>query len=338
MTGSTQLTDLKRRFHIRRFGNEGLVFDTESSQIFAANSSAALLIEALLRESSLSAARDAVFRQLNLSPSRAEHELATVLQSLTDARSNIRPKGIGDFFFDETPDQVVLTLDGVPVLSASKQGLVVAWLAGPLERSPCSAYRALLALAPKLLSLKGHFVVHASAVLVHDKAQVIAGESGAGKTTLARGFGGAGASVLSEDFCVLQSRGSRTCILERAEQLTRDWAREACAVLNSRDTARLTFPGTVGAQARGVDEIWFISAARRSARTDFSRWQLSNLQACIETIPHIFLGTADTLMLKRTFDEACLLAQTAVGFEVGVPMGIANLGEAIIRHIDTIVS
>jgi hypothetical protein len=60
---------------------------------------------------------------------------------------------------------------------------------------------------PRLLSLDGTPVLHASAVASDGAAIVLAGESGAGKSTLAAVLCGAGAELLADDFVVLRAQG-----------------------------------------------------------------------------------------------------------------------------------
>ena len=59
---------------------------------------------------------------------------------------------------------------------------------------------------PRLLSLDGTPVLHASAVAIGDGAIALAGDSGAGKSTLAAALCRAGAELLADDFVVLQGR------------------------------------------------------------------------------------------------------------------------------------
>jgi hypothetical protein len=55
------------------------------------------------------------------------------------------------------------------------------------------------AFVPHLLALNGHHFLHASCVVLNDRAFLFSGESGAGKSTLAAGFAARGATVYSED-------------------------------------------------------------------------------------------------------------------------------------------
>lgn len=65
---------------------------------------------------------------------------------------------------------------------------------------------------PRVLSLDGTPILHASAVGVDGSAIVLAGDSGAGKSTLAAALCAAGGELLADDFVALQgSRGEFFC-------------------------------------------------------------------------------------------------------------------------------
>ncbi|MRR12527.1 hypothetical protein EG835_08705, partial [bacterium] len=65
---------------------------------------------------------------------------------------------------------------------------------------------------PFALALRGHVVLHASAVEAGGGAVAFVGESGIGKSTLARELGALGCRVLSDDLLRVEPRGPRVLV------------------------------------------------------------------------------------------------------------------------------
>ncbi len=83
-----------------------------------------------------------------------------------------------------------------------ESGASIGWVPGPAWRSdlPVSFYSSVAAIT---LAMRGMLPLHASAVVLHDKAWLIAGPSGAGKSTLTAELVKAGALLLADDLTPL---------------------------------------------------------------------------------------------------------------------------------------
>jgi hypothetical protein len=106
---------------------------------------------------------------------------------------------------------------------------VEAWWSAPLRAADATTYL----LGPVLafvLRLKGRVPLHASAVVVRDRALLFVGDAGAGKSTTAAAFATLGHAVLSDDIvAVMQTaRGPAACPAYPRLSL---WADSASALL-----------------------------------------------------------------------------------------------------------
>lgn len=83
-----------------------------------------------------------------------------------------------------------------------EDGARIGWVPGPQWRGalPTSFYSSVAAIT---LAMRGMVPLHASAVILHDRAWLLAGPSGAGKSTLTAELLGAGALLLADDLTAL---------------------------------------------------------------------------------------------------------------------------------------
>ncbi len=133
---------------------------------------------------------------LDLDPTEPIHEWreASGEVSLTVGRS-------GASYVLEHPDVAIVEIDS--------SGDQIRYATLPGARSDYVLSAILNQTLPRVLSLRGHLVLHASAVRVERQMVVLAGSSESGKSTLAKSVAGPGTEVLSDD-CVhlaLDERG-----------------------------------------------------------------------------------------------------------------------------------
>lgn len=86
-------------------------------------------------------------------------------------------------------------------------GTQIGWVPGPAWRGvlPVSFYSSVAAIT---LAMRGMLPLHASSVVLHDRAWLLAGPSGAGKSTLTAELLGAGARLLADDLTPLTLVGA----------------------------------------------------------------------------------------------------------------------------------
>ncbi|MDX2021900.1 MAG: hypothetical protein SF187_16805 [Deltaproteobacteria bacterium] len=329
-----EIKDLKSRFFLQSVALDSLLLDAETGELFSLNDEAQLVIKVLLSSPSMEAAFSQVAELMKVSLPEAVGISSTLLSHLLDFVPLERARWTGDFSFVEKADCWELTLEKSAIVNIEKEDFVIRWLAGPLEGQMSFAYRALLAVAPKLLSARGHFVVHASAFQVEGETVMAVGHSGAGKTTLARAFQSQGARLVSEDLCVVQglrsaNKESQPLVASTFESQVREWARAAATHLAADHHSYLEFPVLSTDSWEPLSWIWHISAQRRSDREEFGFRQLAPLEAATELFQNLFIGTSQPPTLIGAFRSACHLAANCRSAALDSPSNLDSLQAAI---------
>jgi serine kinase of HPr protein (carbohydrate metabolism regulator) len=186
----------------------------------------------------------------------------------------------------------------------------------------------LQAISPKLMALRGHFVLHASAVLVDGAIVAFAGKSGAGKTTTARALAGAGARLLSEDKLVLRRMGGGVGAPMDCERRIMEWVGRAAADLSAGRVAACEGLDAAAAGESGpIGAVGFLAAARRSG-TSFVASRLERAQAAHALFGHSFHGSDRPQDWRRHLETAVDGARDLPAFEITAPDGRAALEPA----------
>ncbi len=180
------------------------------------------------------------------------------------------------------------------------------------EQTPAETIRHLFLdqVMPLALSLRGNFILHASAVAFSRRAVAFAGLTGSGKSTLAASFSSQGCSLLADDCLHIQERAGKLVgsSLYSGLRLMPD---SASAVLEShRQTlpvAHYTLKRRFGpAEARirfslkpaPLAAIYFLTSP-----ADFTLTQISAREAFIELVRYAFLlDVGDPAGLTRQFE------------------------------------
>ena len=136
----------------------------------------------------------------------------------------------GPYLYQRTADGFALSRDGTALLLIDARGQSVS-LAAPGAVAPRDLPLVLQAVAPKLLSLRGHFVLHASAVAIGQGLVAFSGKSGSGKTTTARALARAGATLVCEDKLVVKQDDGKLVGLLEGERAIMTWVAEAAPKL-----------------------------------------------------------------------------------------------------------
>jgi hypothetical protein len=220
-------------------------------------------------------------------------------------------------------DRIVLTLDA----SGRRLRLCV-----PAETLRFALVDYLRAVTPKLLTLRGTTVLHASACLLPDGLCAFSGRSGAGKTTTAHAFRAAGCELIAEDLLVLAGDGDeRPRVLVDGERRAHAWARDAAARLAAAPAEVLACDAVASAAAPGPSHplaaIWFVDAGRRRG-DQLTRRRLTVIDGALALMANNFLGADDTPSWRRHVRDTLAIAARVSLWEATPPSGLDQLAAA----------
>jgi hypothetical protein len=130
------------------------------------------------------------------------------------------PQRGGDVLYDDEHDELFIEVEGARALCRAEAGEVMASLPETTERPAWAATRALVTLPLlELLKRRGRYGVHAAGVAQAGQAVLIAGESGAGKTTLSLALVRAGFEFLGDDMVFLRDGEDGPLVLAFPDEL-----------------------------------------------------------------------------------------------------------------------
>jgi hypothetical protein len=225
---------------------------------------------------------------------------------LTDRGHTLRAHGLCDFEMDLRLRQVTVHL----ATDASRE-----W-AQLLLGSALST----------LLSLRGHSVLHASAVQTDLGVVAFVGGSGRGKTTLAALCCAAGAALVSDDVLRVESSDGRAwCFSGSRELRLRPAAAELAGILDSG--REHTVDGRVGVRPRwgGTGRLPLVAVVAPACVHGGDRLQIERRrgrQAVMELISHPHAtGWADAESARRDFSVLTGLTTSVPVYRAQVPWG-----------------
>ena len=151
---------------------------------------------------------------------------------------------------------------------------------------------------PRVLGYKERLVLHASAVLVNGKAMAFAGNTGAGKSTLAANFQTAGYQVLTDDGLIVTAGESCSFALPVYPGL-RLWPQSVAALFEEpvsdakvscySEKQRIKLPRQVGPSSAKLSALYILSSVNSDdAAGSIGFKRLSLRDACIELIRYSF--------------------------------------------------
>jgi hypothetical protein len=319
----------RERFALATFVDGGVVVDLGTGAYARLNLSATLICEALIEADDIASGVALVGKRLRLDDgeaARAIDEIVTALHTPSPRRDRRDP-------FEYAPassgDGYVLSSNGMPKLWLSADGLVVraAWTERSISTQTSEYLRAA---APKLLFLQGAAVLHGAACQGAKGLIAFCGDSGAGKTTTARAFSGAGASLFSEDMLVVASLSPLT-VHSLGEEAIRRWALEAANDFDrTSEISTLGLGAAFDGPSAAVAEMWFITAAQRvegSAQIYLRR--LGTTDAALAVMGGLFLGATSQEEWRRFLGLSATIATSTPVFEARMPLGLDGLREAV---------
>jgi hypothetical protein len=316
------------RFAVATFADGGIVVDLVTGAYFRLNASAAIICEALVAADDVQSAGVMVAKRLRIDDgeaARAVEEIRVALGTPSPRRDRPDP-----FRYGPAPegDGYVLSSNGSPKLWMSADGLVIRALSVQRE-STAQTFEYLRAAAPKLLFLQGAVVLHGAACTSGHGLLVFSGDSGAGKTTTAKAFSAAGATLFAEDMLVVGSP-SPLAIHAGGEQAIRKWAADAAELFHR--TTPLDASGlsaVIEGAVTPVAEIWFIAAEHRAEGADrILPRRLGATDGALAVMSGLFLGATTPAEWRRFLGLASTIATSTPLFEARMPRGLDALRRA----------
>lgn len=201
---------------------------------------------------------------------------------------------------------------------------------------------------PLVLSWRGQFVVHGSAVLTPQGTIAFVGDSGSGKSTLASSFGGDGMAVLTDDCLLLEEKeGCLTAIPSYPG--VRLWPNTADAMLgkgrvlagvaNYTEKIRVNRGAGIhfSTEPAKLRRMYFLAPGEEGEQIGNVRIRpLSSRDAVVELVKYTFLiDVTDRLRLLGEFERFSRLATQPLFYRLSFPRDFSRLAEvrgAILTH------
>ena len=337
----TDLADLRRGFAAESFVDGGVLLHLGSGDFFRLDPSGAAVWSAIFSHRSADDVAAAVASSLGIDAARA---YPLIQDWIAQARGLVARLPVGIPLFEEDDRTLVLKERGEALLSYDKSACVVSVHAGREVNEEALA-AALRIFVPKVFARWCRLALHASAVSVRGQGLLFSGESGAGKTTIARLLSAqnVGNRLVGEDVVMLSGPDGGLAVTDGAERIIQAWLNEAAEALLTRrgadisiDSVRRALPA-IG-QRLPIRKLVFLDRNRRGG----SEWALRPLPRpeALETVfRHSFLYSSDPASL-RSHLAACraLAAQVPTAEATAIPEGTEVLARALSAQIETIAS
>ena len=188
---------------------------------------------------------------------------------------------------------------------------------------------------PRILAHEGKFVLHAAASRLGDRAIILMGASGLGKSTLAASFDRFDGSLLGDDALVVSWEDAAPCISavypslrllpDSVEALFREIPLST-AVASYTNKQRITLPVRADPELQPVPIAAIFVLAEPSPDPEIRISRLSIGDACMACITNSFaLDPTDTVLARKKLQGASALAHRVPAFEIRYPRDYARL-------------
>jgi hypothetical protein len=330
----------RERYAVQRFRDGGIVVDLATGTYLRLNVSAAEILSSLEQADSIGSARLQVAQILGATEGAAERAIQDAMEGL--GRLSPRREPLGAFrYFPSQKGGYVLSSNGSPRVWISADGTSVR-LAKPDD--PIIAARIveyLRAVAPKLLFLQSVTVIHGAASRTGTGGRVIAGESGAGKTTTARSFEEAGWGLFAEDMLVVATL-SPLRVYSVGENVINAWAARSAERLTGSPHEEIeasTLRAASNGEPTAVSEIWFLDGGRREqSGNEICPRRLGETDGALAMMASLFLGAASPTAWRLFLALAGEVASAVPLFEALMPAGLDRLRAAAQRYTENSAS
>ncbi len=301
-------------------GRGALLLDLESGALLELNASAAFVWERLIAGQDRQSIIREVSDRYGIDGTTSNLHVEVALRIPVDA-----PKAPPtDFNYRYEDDHYVFEFRNEQVFTVDLQGEQVA-LAPQADLTPQNLPGLLHAIVPKILSLRGHVVLHAAAVAIQDRVLAFSGLSGAGKSTTARALVAAGAISVCDDQLVLNPESTPIRVGRTAETAIKAWIAEASDELLASGRAHCIGLDYVRETEQLIlAEIGFIDCERRRD-LDYIAAELSPANIAGAAFRHAFHGSDERAYWKRALQSAARIGTGVQAFELTLPATIDAL-------------
>jgi hypothetical protein len=301
----------------------GLLLDLDSGGLFELNRTAAFVWRQFLDGVGRETIVSAIAERHGVDVIRARADVASALAPT----SSLAPTPLGDFEFRRTNTGYVQLFRGTPELELDASGSVLTVMLPPSARRPGRMNNSLRALVPKILSLRGHTVFHASAVLTRGRLLMFSGRSGAGKTTTARALADRGATLVSEDKLLVHADGD-VIAWSGAERRIEAWVAQGTrSLLTEECISCVELDEAASGEKLQIAEIGFLDVVPRQGNQLVAR-RMTVQEVASASFRGMFLGTALAAGWRRQLGVAATFAQAVAGYAATMPDGLLALGLA----------
>jgi hypothetical protein len=318
------MTTSGERYALVQFGRDGLLLDLASGNVFHLNESASLVWAGSLEGESAGAVAETLARRYGLPLAVAQADVALALTLAPD--TSTIDEADGPYRYGRCDAGYVFSRGDRPLIVVDENGDRVSAVDG--DAVPPDIAMVLQAVAPKLLALRGHLVLHASAVLLDETLVAFSGRSGAGKTTTARTLARAGAQLLCEDKLLMRTTGGRIDVMTDGERRIMAWVAAAASELSAgRSVPCGALDDAARGESRPLDGVAFLDASRRGGLT-ISAAPLDRARATRALFANTFHGSDRPADWRRHLEEAANATDRVDVYEITVPDGLAVLESA----------
>lgn len=321
------MTTTRDRYALVEVAPGGLLLDSKSGVMLQLNAAAAFAWRLHLASETFDSIITAFAERFHLPKETARRDIDTTLRE-PDA---VPPPaaGPGEFLYQRNRDGYVFSRHGEPLFSVDEVGATLS-LSRTHTLTEQQIRNFLFALSPKLLALRGHTVLHSSAVEIGGGVMAFSGQSGAGKTTTAHALVSAGAVLIAEDKLLVKAGRWGVEALSAGETAVRRWVDEAAVAISVRGSVTCeTLDALDSGPAVPLREIGFLSDIRRGpgGRRIESR-RLTPLEQAGALFNNSFHGSDAQMAWEQRLATCATLGRTVPGYELTPPDGLAHLEEA----------
>jgi len=312
------------RYELTAIDGAGLLLELDSGQIVTLNRTAFLIWNRYLAGASKDEVASFLAGEYAMPPAAALRDVNLAL-TIPKEYSRFPDQGLR-YQVDRQGRCIAVASEG-PVLELGRAGdhviILQAFRPPILESYLCAA-------VPKLLTLAGETVFHASAVRVGSETIAFLGASGAGKTTTAAAFGSLGHQVVAEDMLLLREQPNGAFVPLRAEAAAKAWAAQAALRLAESPGAQVAFvppPSEPHAPFAPLTKVNFLDRAQRRGST-VARRSLARAETAGRLFANTFASSIEPAARRSLLSKVVAVATCVSGYELTMPEGLENLSRA----------